>query len=73
VQGGLKKNKRTVGSKKVFNFLSFFTMLKNEYIAIENPIGIMSSLYRKPDQTNTALAVWTWRNKSDVFMVKRFA
>jgi len=25
-------------------------MLKNEYIAIENPIGIMSSLYRKPDQ-----------------------
>lgn len=31
-------------------FFEFFTHLKNRYVAIENPIGIMSSLYRKPDQ-----------------------
>lgn len=31
-------------------FFEFFTYLKNKYVAIENPIGIMSSLYRKPDQ-----------------------
>lgn len=31
-------------------FFEFFTYLKNRYVAIENPIGIMSSLYRKPDQ-----------------------
>lgn len=31
-------------------FFEFFTFLKNRFVAIENPIGIMSSLYRKPDQ-----------------------
>jgi site-specific DNA-cytosine methylase len=31
-------------------FFEFFTQLKNTYVAIENPIGIMSRLYRKPDQ-----------------------
>ena len=32
------------------DFFMFFTQLNNKYVAIENPIGIMSSLYRKPDQ-----------------------
>lgn len=31
-------------------FFEFFTHLKNRCVAIENPIGIMSSIYRKPDQ-----------------------
>jgi hypothetical protein len=31
-------------------FFEFFTYLKNEFVVIENPIGIMSKLYRKPDQ-----------------------
>jgi site-specific DNA-cytosine methylase len=31
-------------------FFEFFTMLKTHQVAIENPIGIMSTLYRKPDQ-----------------------
>ena len=36
--------------KKAVMFFEFFTYLKNEFVAIENPIGIMSTLYRKPDQ-----------------------
>jgi len=45
------KEKQADGrQQKSIQFFEFFTMLKNEYIAIENPIGIMSSLYRKPDQ-----------------------
>jgi site-specific DNA-cytosine methylase len=31
-------------------FFNFFTNLQNPKVAIENPIGIMSTLYRKPDQ-----------------------
>jgi hypothetical protein len=36
--------------KKAIVFFEFFTYLKNEFVCIENPIGIMSTLYRKPDQ-----------------------
>ena len=36
--------------EKSIQFFMFFTSLKNPFIAIENPIGIMSRLYRKPDQ-----------------------
>ena len=36
--------------QKSIMFFEFFTQLKNKYVAIENPIGIMSTIYRKPDQ-----------------------
>jgi hypothetical protein len=36
--------------KNAVMFFEFFTHLKNSFVAIENPIGIMSSIYRKPDQ-----------------------
>jgi len=36
--------------QKSIMFFEFFTYLKNKYVAIENPIGIMSTIYRKPDQ-----------------------
>ena len=36
--------------QKSIMFFEFFTHLKNRFVAIENPIGIMSNLYRKPDQ-----------------------
>jgi len=36
--------------KEAIMFFEFFTFLKNRYVAIENPIGIMSTIYRKPDQ-----------------------
>lgn len=51
--------------------IDFFMQLVNAHIhkiSIENPIGIMSSHYRKPDQINSTLAVWTWRNKSDLLV-----
>lgn len=35
---------------KAIQFFEFFTRLQNRYVAIENPIGIMSRIYRKPDQ-----------------------
>lgn len=45
------KEKVKNGSQQLsIEFFLFFTRLRCERIAIENPIGIMSSLYRKPDQ-----------------------
>ena len=45
------KEKRENGQQdKSIMFFEFFTMLKTPKLAIENPIGIMSRLYRKPDQ-----------------------
>lgn len=43
--------KRADGSQeKSIIFFEFFTMLRTPFVAIENPIGIMSTIYRKPDQ-----------------------
>lgn len=36
--------------EKSIQFFMFFTSLQIPFVAIENPIGIMSRLYRKPDQ-----------------------
>lgn len=36
--------------QKSIAFFEFFTNLKNKYVVIENPIGIMNRIYRKPDQ-----------------------
>lgn len=45
------KEKRANGEQqKSIMFFEFFTLLKTPKVAIENPIGIMSSLWRKPDQ-----------------------
>lgn len=45
-----EEKKKDGRQQKSIMFFEFFTQLKNKYVAIENPIGIMSSLYRKPDQ-----------------------
>jgi site-specific DNA-cytosine methylase len=55
--------------------IDFFMELANApipHIALENPIGIMSSEYRKPRPNNPALDVRPWRDKSDLSMVKEF-
>ena len=45
------KEKRRLGiQQKSIEFFLNFTRLQAPKVAIENPIGIMSSLYRKPDQ-----------------------
>lgn len=45
------KQKREDGRQEFsINFFEFFTYLKTPKVAIENPIGIMSTRYRKPDQ-----------------------
>lgn len=36
--------------KKSIDFFFAFTLVVCDHVAIENPIGIMSTLYRKPDQ-----------------------
>ena len=36
--------------KKGIDFFMLFTDLKSSLVAIENPVGIMSTIYRKPDQ-----------------------
>ncbi len=45
-----KQKQESGQQQKSIMFFEFFTLLKNRYVAIENPIGIMSRLYRKPDQ-----------------------
>ena len=44
------KEEAIVLRRDAIDFFMFFTQLNNTYVAIENPIGIMSSIYRKPDQ-----------------------
>ncbi len=45
------KEKQANGQQeRSIQFFEFFTYLKTYQVAIENPIGIMSTLYRKPDQ-----------------------
>ena len=45
------KEKRKDGrQQRAIDFFMAFTQLNVPYVCIENPIGIMSSFYRKPDQ-----------------------
>ena len=45
------KQKREDGrQQEAIDFFMMFVNLQNERVAIENPIGIMSTVYRKPDQ-----------------------
>lgn len=43
------RNKKKQEQKEAIEFFMLFVNAKCEKIAIENPVGIMSSLYRKPD------------------------
>lgn len=45
-----KEKKANGEQEKSIQFFEFFTYLKTYQVAIENPIGIMSTIYRKPDQ-----------------------
>lgn len=47
---GLKALDRGIHREKAVNFFAQFVNADCERIAIENPIGIMSTRYRKPDQ-----------------------
>jgi hypothetical protein len=45
------RKKRVLGlQQQGIDFFLEFTRCKSNFVAIENPIGIMSNLYRKPDQ-----------------------
>lgn len=41
---------KEVAQRRAIYFFLWFVNLPNKHIAIENPIGIMSTLYRKPNQ-----------------------
>jgi site-specific DNA-cytosine methylase len=43
------RNKKKQEQKEAIEFFMLFVNAKCEKIAIENPVGIMSTLYRKPD------------------------
>ena len=45
-----KKKREDGRQQEGINFFMMFTELECKKIAIENPIGIMSTIYRKPDQ-----------------------
>lgn len=45
-----KEKKEDGRQQKGIDFFNLFTNLKCKKVAIENPIGIMSTIYRKPDQ-----------------------
>lgn len=48
--GTLVGEDRVVAREEAILFFIFFTHLKNRFVAIENPVGVMSARYRKPDQ-----------------------
>lgn len=45
-----KINKRTVERIAAMDFFMKFVFADSEHIAIENPVGVMNTCYRKPDQ-----------------------
>lgn len=45
-----KINVRTLKRIEAMSFFMRFVMLNCEHIAIENPVGVMNTAYRKPDQ-----------------------
>ncbi|NMC60142.1 MAG: DNA cytosine methyltransferase [Candidatus Methanofastidiosa archaeon] len=45
-----KEKKEDGRQRQAIDFFMAFTDLKCKYVAIENPVGIMSTIYRKPDQ-----------------------
>lgn len=47
---GEKAIKRYEDQKEAISFFMLFTNIPCKHVAIENPIGIMSTKYRKPDQ-----------------------
>jgi len=50
VSGARWWKSKLVEQREAIQFFLWFTNLKNGKIAIENPIGLMSTVYRKPDQ-----------------------
>lgn len=44
------KHKRIKDRDEALEFFHLFTRSKTKHIAIENPVGTLSTLYRKPDQ-----------------------
>lgn len=44
------KDKRIQDREDALNFFHLFTNVDCEHVAIENPVGTLSTLYRKPDQ-----------------------
>ena len=47
---GVRAIARKMEREKAINFFMRFVAAECEHVAIENPVGIMSSVYRKPDQ-----------------------
>jgi hypothetical protein len=39
-------------------------------IAIENPVSVLSTRWRKPDQIVQSVDVWAWRDKDNVLVAK---
>lgn len=54
---GDKAIERQKNREEAISFFMEFTNLDAEHIAIENPIGVMSTTYRKPDQI---IEPWMW-------------
>lgn len=47
---GMKASYRKESRKSAIDFFMEFTKVRCEHMAIENPVGCMSTVYRKPDQ-----------------------
>lgn len=45
-----KQKQKDGRQKEAILFFEFFTFLKTPQVCIENPVGIISTVYRKPDQ-----------------------
>lgn len=59
--------------QRSIDFFMKFTKAKCNHVAIENPVCIMSSIWRKPDQIIQPFQFWPSRKKNNVLVAKGFA
>lgn len=68
-----KEKQKDGRQSKAIQFFMAIADAPVEKIAIENPIGYHVKSMEKARSDHSTLAVRTWRNKSDLFMVKGIA
>ena len=65
-----KINKRTLERIDAMSFFMVFVNADCDHIAIENPVGVMNTCYRKPDQTIHPYMFADSANDADNYVTK---
>ena len=65
-----KINERTLLRIEAMDFFMRFVMADCQHIAIENPVGVMNTCYRKPDQTIHPYMFAAGKDDTDNYVTK---